>query len=92
MTSSKHRYFSEKLSHKFSQLFQLAMPSKFSLTQIAEIAVFRTRRDLLLPGCYHKCLPQNVHMKGIPKQQVNVTLALPRSGTSVLDSIIIFKC
>lgn len=67
------------------------MPSKFSLTQIAKIAVFRTHWDLLLPSSYHKYLLENVLMQGIPKEQINVALALPRFGTSVLDSIVILK-
>lgn len=61
------------------------------LSQTANIAVFRTRRETLLLGSYHKCLPNNVLRKGIPIEQVNAALALSRSGTSVLDSVIILK-
>lgn len=53
--------------------------------------MFRTRWDFLLLGSYHKCLPNNVLMKGIPTEPINAALAFSRSGTSVLDSVIILK-
>lgn len=62
------------------------------LPQTAKTAVFRTHRDLLLPGSLLKFLPKNVLMKGIPIEKINGALALPRFRASVLDSVIIIKC
>lgn len=92
MTSSKHRYFSEKLDHKFSQFcFSYPHLPNF-LPQTAKTAVSRTCRDLLLLGSPLKFLPQNMLMKGIPIEQINGALALPGFRASVLDSVIILKC
>lgn len=68
------------------------MPSKFAFWhKLPKLQCLEHTGIFYCLALIAKKSAQNVLMKGIPREQINVALALPRFGTSVLDSIIILN-